>query len=476
MTQPRWIDFVHPDDVPATIAAGERLKQGQEVRSFENRYRCKDGSYRWLSWNSYPLLEQELSFAVCRDITELKAAEEERAKLEVQLRQSQKMEAVGQLAGGVAHDFNNILTAVFGQLDLAVQSLETHYPAAHDLLEGIQQIEHSAQRASALTRQLLAFSRRQVIQPESLNLNVTLGNLQKMLQRLLPENVTLQQNLAPDLPATKADAGQLEQAIVNLVVNARDAMPDGGCLTIETHRAELDDAYVTLNPGAQPGEHVVLTISDTGQGMDRATAERVFEPFFTTKPRGQGTGLGLSTVYGIVKQTGGHITVYSEPGTGTTFKILLPVAKEGASAAPKPARAESAPGGNESLIICEDDVAVRELMARALTTAGYNVLVATDPSKALEMAKDHAGPLELLITDVIMPDMNGKQLSEALTKIRPDIRTLFVSGYTSHVIAHHGVLEDGVDFLEKPYTQRQLLLKVRQILDRAHNSADLPHS
>jgi len=476
LTKSPWLEFVHPADVPATIAAGERLRRGLEVRSFENRYRCKDGAYRWLSWNSYPLMEQELIFAVSRDVTELKAAAEERARLEVQLRQAQKMEAVGQLAGGVAHDFNNILTAVFGQLDLAVQALKTQYPTARNLLDGMHQIERSAHRASALTRQLLAFSRRQVIRPEVLNLNATLRDLEKMLRRLLTENITLKQILAPDLAATRADAGQLEQVIVNLVVNARDAMPNGGRLTLETGNVVLDEAYAALHPGAQPGEHVVLAVSDTGHGMDPATLERIFEPFFTTKPKGQGTGLGLSTVYGIVKQAGGHVSVYSERGKGTTFKVHLPAVHEPVTLA-KPARAESAPpGGTETLMICEDDPAVREMTARMLAGAGYQVLVAPDAAHALELAAAHAGPLALLITDVIMPDMNGRQLAEALTGVRPGVRTLFVSGYTSNVIAHHGVLDESVDFLEKPYSRRQLLQRVREMLDRAAPPAGPPRS
>ena len=405
--------------------------------------------------------------SIMRDITERKRAEEARARLEAQLHQSQKMEAIGQLAGGVAHDFNNILTAVFGQLDLSVHALETQFPAARSLLDGMHEIERSAHRASALTRQLLAFSRRQVTRPEVLSLNATLCDLEKMLRRLLTENIVFEQILATDLAATKADAGQLEQVIVNLVVNARDAMPSGGRLTLETRNVVLDDSYVALHPGTQAGEHVVLTVSDTGQGMDQATLEHIFEPFFTTKPTGQGTGLGLSTVYGIVRQAGGHVTVYSEPGRGATFKVYLPAVRESVAVAkPTLADAES-PGGTETLIVCEDDAAVRELTARMLVAAGYHVLVAPDGVHALELAAQHAGPLELLITDVIMPDMNGRQLAEALGGVRPGVRTLFVSGYTSNVIAHHGVLDESVNFLEKPYSRRQLLQKIREVLDRA---------
>ena len=593
LTKPAWLDLVHPDDMAATIAAGDRLRRGEEVRSFENRYRCKDGTYRWLSWNSYPLMAQELIFAVCRDvtdgkrteealneslarftsfaeatrygfgmanldatityvntaladmlgeahphdavgrkflayyppdsaeklktevlpvlmdkghwqgelelltrdgrkvpvdenyfvihdpegrpryigdiltdITERKIAEEERAKLEAQLRQSQKMEAIGQLAGGVAHDFNNILTAIFGNVELATTALQAELSTPPKAFAGLQQIERSAQRASTLTRQLLAFSRRQLVQPEVLNLNATLRDLEKMLHRLLAENITLEQNLAEDLAPTKADAGQLEQVVMNLVVNARDAMPNGGRLTLETQNVVLDEAYVELHPGARPGAQVVLTVSDTGHGMDRATLEHIFEPFFTTKPKEQGTGLGLSTVYGIVKQAGGHVTVYSEPGIGTSFKVYLPAVHEPVSVA-KPVRPAVGPSGAETLIICEDDPAVRELTAQILARHGYTVLVAEDGQRALHLAGEHSGPIHLLVTDVIMPGMNGRQLSEALAAARPGIRTLFVSGYTSNVIAHHGVLDEHVNFLGKPYSRQQLLEKVREVLETA---------
>jgi CheY-like chemotaxis protein len=299
-----------------------------------------------------------------------------------------------------------------------------------------------------------------------LNLNTTLRDFEKMLRRLLTENITLEQILATDLAATKIDAGQLEQVVMNLVVNARDAMPNGGHLTIETHNVALDESYIALHPEAQTGEHVVLVVSDTGHGMDSYTLEHVFEPFFTTKPQGRGTGLGLSTVYGIVSQAGGHVTTYSEQNRGTSFRVYLPAVRESVSSTMS-ARPESAPpGGSETLLVCEDDDAVRDLTARTLIAAGYNVLVAGDATQALQLAAEKDRSLDLLVTDVIMPDMNGQQLSKAMADVRPGIRTLFVSGYTSDVIAHHGVLEKTVDFLEKPYSRRQLLCKIREILDR----------
>jgi len=466
---PPYLDLVHPDDVAATVAAGECLRQGQEVRSFENRYRCKDGTYRWLSWNSYPLLEQQRIFAVCRDVTERKAAEEERARLERQLRQSQKMEAVGQLAGGVAHDFNNILTAILGNVDLVQQTLAHKLPADEAPMVGLREVERGALRAADLTRQLLLFSRRGVAQPEPLHLNQTLDDAVKMLQRLLTENVRLDLRPAPDLLPVWADGGQMEQVIVNLVVNARDAMPDGGRIVIETSNEILDETYADAHADARPGPHVLLAVSDTGEGMTRATMERIFEPFFTTKPVGQGTGLGLATVYGIVTQAGGHIGVYSEVGRGSTFRVYLPALTTLVAETPGSALAAESPagGGAETILVCEDDDAVRKLVAQILRREGYTVVTAADGEDALRRSVTYDGTIHLLITDVIMPDINGRRLTETLLEQRPDLRTLFISGYTADIIAHHGVLDDNVEFLAKPFSRRALLRRVREVLDGA---------
>jgi len=466
LTDPAFLDLVHPDDVPATVAAVERLRQGREVRSFENRYRCKDGTYRWLSWNSYPLMEQELIFAVCRDVTELKAGEEEHARLERQLRQSQKMEAVGQLAGGVAHDFNNILTAILGNVDLLQQTLAHTLAADEAPMVGLREVERGALRAADLTRQLLLFSRRGVAQPEPLELNQTLNDAVKLMHRLLTENVRLDLRLAPDLPPVWADGGQMEQVIVNLVVNARDAMPDGGRIVIETSNEMLDEAYADAHADAHPGPHVLLAVSDTGEGMSRATMERIFEPFFTTKPVGKGTGLGLATVYGIVTQAGGHITVYSEVGRGSTFRVYLPALPTPVTEAPDPApAAESPAGGAETILVCEDDDAVRQLVAHMLRREGYTVVTAADGEDALRRSAAFDGTIHLLISDVIMPDINGRRLTETLLEQRPDLRTLYMSGYTADIIAHHGVLDDNVEFLAKPFSRRALLRRVREVLD-----------
>jgi two-component system, cell cycle sensor histidine kinase and response regulator CckA len=413
-----------------------------------------------------PAGERELLHVSWRDITARRRAEEEKEKLAAQLRQSQKMEAIGQLAGGVAHDFNNILTAIFGHVELAISDLQARLPDARSTLDGMQEIQRSAQRASALTRQLLTFSRRQIMRPAVLDLNATLRDLEKMLQRLIRESIVLELALAPDLPAVEVDPGQIEQVIVNLVVNARDAMPDGGKLTLHTSVAVLDAAYAAGHPEARPGEYTLLTVSDTGCGMNAATLERIFEPFFTTKPHGEGTGLGLPTVYGIVKQAGGHLVVYSEPAHGTVFRIYLPSVRKALTPIPHRRSEPAPPVGTETILLCEDDAAVRELAAHLLAGAGYRVLAAPDAGHALQAASQQHGLIHLLLTDVIMPGMNGRKLADILRARRPDLKTLFMSGYTSNVIAHHGVLEADVEFLEKPFSRQSLLQRVREVLDK----------
>lgn len=460
------LEFVHPDDRARTVQAGARLAAGEAQQSFENRYLCRDGSHRWLSWNSFPLVNEKRIFAVVRDISERKRAEEENQRLQSELLRAQRMEAIGQLAGGVAHDFNNILTAIFGHAELAIADLQARLPAAQNSLDGMQQIRRSAERASALTRQLLAFSRRQVTRPEVLSLNATLRSLEKMLRRLISENIDLELALAPNLPAAEVDPGQLEQVIVNLVVNARDAMPEGGKLVLETSFVVLDESYVASHAEARAGEHVQLSVSDTGCGMDPATITHIFEPFFTTKQPGKGTGLGLSTVYGIVKQAGGHITTYSEPERGTIFRLYLPSVRKPLAASPAAPAEPAPPVGTETILLCEDDPAVRELATHLLTDVGYHVLVAEGPRRALQLAELSAGSIQLLLTDVIMPEMNGRTLSDVLKAKRPELRSLYMSGYTSDVIAHHGVLDQGVEFLEKPFSRRSLLKRVREVLDK----------
>lgn len=398
------------------------------------------------------------------DVTERLRAEEERLELEAQLRQAQKLEAVGQLAGGIAHDFNNILTTILGNVELNMECLLTELGEDHRAMESLWEIEEAARRASALTRQLLTFSRRDVLQPEVLNLNSLMEELDRMLCRLITEDIELTSFPGEDLLAVRADAGQLEQVIVNLVINAVHAMPDGGKLTLETYNTELDADYARTHAEAQVGSHVTLAVSDTGHGMDAETQERIFEPFFTTKPADKGTGLGLATVHGIVKQAGGHIQVYSEPGHGTTFKVYLPAIQATAidevadPVPPAPSR------GSETILLCEDDPPVRELIVKTLESAGYTVISAGTGQQGIEAIERHAGPVHLLMTDVIMPDMNGRALSDQLQSKLPGLPTLYISGYTSNLIAQHGVLEEGIEFLEKPFTRQGLLEKVGSVL------------
>lgn len=401
-------------------------------------------------------------FGVARDISERKRAEVEMASLQEQLRQAQKMEAVGRLAGGIAHDFNNVLTVMKGTCQLSLLDLRPQDP----LYANLKEIERCVDRAADLTRQLLIFSRKQVIEMRVLDLNRLIKNLDKMLHRLLGEDVELVTSFDEHLGTIKADPGQLEQVIINLVVNARDAMPRGGKLTIETSNVELDEEYGRKHIGVEPGPYVMVSVSDTGVGMTPEVRERIFEPFFTTKAEGRGTGLGLSTVYGIVKQIGGSIWVYSEPGRGTTFKIYLPRVDAPLEEIKKETLPEI-PRGTETVLVVEDERTVRELAVRLLKKQGYNVLEAADGGKAFLLCEKHREPIHLILTDVVMPGMSGRELAERLRKIHPEARVLFMSGYTDDVIFHHGVLSEGTGFIEKPFTLETLARKVRQVLGKA---------
>ncbi|MBU0638822.1 MAG: PAS domain S-box protein [Planctomycetes bacterium] len=462
-------EHVHPDDRGRFVAANEAFATRAEPYDLEYRIVRRDGAVRMV--HSRSITEGESAqpprqTGALQDITEQRRAEQEREKLETQLRQAQKMEAIGQLAGGVAHDFNNILTAIFGNVGLALDRLKPKVGADDPLLQGLLEIERAAQRAATLTRQLLAFSRRQVSQPEVLDLNRTVEEMEKMLHRLLTEPIALETILAPDLLRIRADAGQIEQVIVNLVVNARDSMPEGGRLTVETSNVTLAEAYRNGQTEGPPGEYVLLAVSDTGCGMDPGIAERVFEPFFTTKAVGAGTGLGLAMVYGIVKQAKGHITVYSEPGKGTTFRIYLPAVTAQALEPRVHQANDDSPTGTETILVCEDDESVRGLAVQMLRDAGYTVMAADCGRAAVRLAAACEDRIHLLVTDIIMPDMNGKRLAEALGTEHAGLKTLFMSGYTSSVIAHHGVLDENVQFLEKPFTRRALLRRVREVLDK----------
>jgi PAS domain S-box-containing protein len=409
--------------------------------------------------------EETSSYAVVvvHDITECKRAEKEIAALEEQLRQARKMEAIGRLAGGIAHDFNNLLTPIVGYSQLAISTLHPSDPMRQD----IQEIQKSAERAAKLIRQMMTFSRRQALKPQVLNLNSVLLDMDKMLRQLIEENIELVTLSAPDLGSVKMDPGQFEQVLVNLVVNARDAMPNGGKLILETSNVTLDQDFVYQHGRMIPGRYVRMTVSDTGIGMSEEVKTHLFEPFFTTKEHNKGTGLGLSTVYGIVKQSNGYILVYSEPDRGTTFKIYFPLVEEEASALPRRDEIGYLPKGNETVLLVEDEPLVRGLAVRILREQGYKVLEASNGNEALRIAQGNAGKgIHLLLTDVVMPQMGGKELADRLKALRPGIKVLFTSGYTDNAVVQHGLLDPDIAFLEKPLSPSALARKVRELLDR----------
>ena len=397
-----------------------------------------------------------------RDITERKRAEEELRASQLQLQQSQKLEAIGQLAGGVAHDFNNLLTAILGYTDLSLRRVDVD----NSIRRNLEETKKAAERAASLTRQLLAFSRKQILEPKVLNLNDVVRDMHKMLTRLIGENIDLATKQAGDLGIVKADPCQVEQIILNLVVNARDAMPRGGKVTIETANITIDDTDALKHMAIKPGPYVMLAVSDTGTGIDEETQARVFEPFFTTKEVGKGTGLGLSTVYGIVKQSGGNIWVYSEPGAGTVFKIFLPRVEVAESSNEKPASELKVFHGSETILLVEDEDIVRGLTRKILVEAGYKVLDARSGEEAIRLSRHYRGSIDLLLTDVVMPETSGKEVAERLLELRPAARVLFMSGYTDEAIVRHGVLDENVDFIQKPFTWARLGKKVRDVLDR----------
>ncbi len=405
------------------------------------------------------------------DLTERRRTEETLRRSEEQLLQWQKVEAIGRLAGGVAHDFNNLLMTIKGCSELLLNEFDRRDPRRDE----VEEIRKAAERATSLTRQLLAFGRRQVLQPQVLDLNVVVANMNKMLHRLIGEDVQLNTVLAPDLWPVKVDPGQIEQVLMNLAVNARDAMPQGGKLTIETANVIHDEEYAREHVSVKPGFYVMLAVTDTGLGMDKETQSHLFEPFFTTKEEGRGSGLGLSTAYGIIKQSEGNIWAYSEPGKGTTFKIYMPrVEKSTKRYRPKTSVATVAPGGTETILLVEDEDSVRVMVSKVLQSKGYTVLEASQGHEALQVSDHHEGPIHLMVTDVVMPQMSGRELAEKLAPFRPEMGVLYMSGYPDKAIIHHGVLEAGTAFLQKPFTLNALEWKVREVLDASRTGSREP--
>lgn len=480
------VAFMHPDDVAPTRRGIAILAEGISRITSVNRYLCKDGTCKWFSWNTIPV--GETLYTAGREITDQVKAEEKIRQLnselekkneelerkvqervadlrntEAQVQQLQKMDAIGRLAGGVAHDFNNMLGAITMYCDLLVDDVKD--PA---LVQGhTQDILDVAERGAALTRQLLVFSRKQVIVPQVVQLNPLIEQLKKMLVRIIGEQNEIVTKLAPDLKRIRVDPSQMEQVLMNLVVNARDAMPSGGRVTIETSNVLIDESFASTHLTADPGPYVLLSVTDTGCGMDAATRSKIFEPFFTTKAVGKGTGLGLTTTYGIVKQCRGMIWVYSEPGAGTVFKIYLPISEDAASEVSSvPTKTGELPSV-QTLLLVEDDPHLREGFANMLRKRGYQVLVASEAQQALQLLEEHSEPIHLLMTDVIMPGLNGFELAKRAAAKRGGLRVLYMSGYTSDALETSGtVLTDEMDFIQKPFTASELLRKLGEIFSR----------
>ncbi|HXM21753.1 MAG TPA: ATP-binding protein [Terriglobales bacterium] len=471
-----WMNHIHPDDREVALAAEKLFQETHELFQSEYRMCARDGRLLWFR-DEGVLLQTDgqglLMQGVMYDITE-------RKRLEDQLRHSQKMEAVGQLAGGVAHDFNNLLMLIQAHNEHLRERLAANDPAHKDALE----IENAVTRAASLTGQLLAFSRKQVLRPKVLDLNAVLADVAKMLHRLIGENIEVKVVPAPTLGRVKADPGQMEQVILNLAVNSRDAMPQGGRLTIETRDVELDENDFRSHEGAPPGKYVMLTVSDTGSGMDTETQAHIFEPFFTTKAPGKGTGLGLATVYGVVKQSDGWIWVDSEPGRGTKFNIHLPRVEESrreesrgkeSEAEESQAQAQlasktvpalaTAPKGTETVLVVEDQDGIRDIVRESLRRNGYNVLIAVDGNEALQMASTYADPIHLLVTDLVMPNIGGRELAQRLTPLRPRMKVLFMSGYSEHSALDIEASSQSASVLQKPFSLDALARNVRRVLD-----------
>lgn len=460
-----FFEMVHPDDREAWIRADREIRESHLVRPLQYRTDPARGPERVFDVTMQA--ERDATGAVVaisgtlQDVTERKRNELEQARLQDQLQQAMKMEALGRLAGGVAHDFNNLLTVIQGNIELAKLDIEQ----AHPLNQYLDQVQTAAYSAADLTRQLLAFSRRQIVEPRVLNLNDLIGTLRKMLGRLIGEDVTLETLLAADLGAVKIDPGQFDQVIVNLAVNARDAMPKGGRLTIETTNVEIDEEWCSLHPELKPGPFVLLAVTDTGHGMSKEVRRRIFEPFFTSKAKGRGTGLGLAMTFAVVNQSGGAIDVYSEVGRGSTFKIYIPRVEEPAETFARVAAASKLPRGDETVLLVEDDRNVRVLAKSFLQRQGYRVFDLPNGAEALAHAQRCTEAIDLLLTDVVMPHMNGRELAKRLQRTHPETAVLFASGYTEDTILRAGVISERFHFISKPYSLQTIARKVREVLD-----------
>jgi len=453
------LEQVHPDDQAKVVEAGREARTGGVGQNIEYRMRHKNGTWRLMESTASTVRNTlgtvEALIIVNRDITE-------RRHLEEQFRQSQKMEAVGRLSGGVAHDFNNLLGVIIGYAEFLQERLD----ASNPLRTSVDEILMAGKRAASLTRQLLAFSRQQVLDPKVLDLKGVVTDMEKLLRRLIGEDIELTTVLGTELGKVRADQGQLEQIIMNLAVNARDAMPQGGKLVIEVENTIMDEAFVRRYPyPVQMGPYVLLTVTDTGHGMDAEIKARAFEPFFTTKEKGKGTGLGLSTVYGVVKQSGGYIDIDSAPGVGTNFKIYLPRVHEAIRAEAKPSEAPASRNGTETILVAEDETSLRTLTSTTLELCGYKVLQGKDGLDALEVNRNYAKTIDLLLTDIVMPGMGGRALAEELGRLRPEIKIVYMSGYTGQAVGSQGPVEPGSFYLHKPFTREALTKKIREALD-----------
>jgi PAS domain S-box-containing protein len=482
-----FLDFVHPEDRGPTLKEMEKLSQGEVTLVFENRYLCKDGTYKWLAWTSHPDLKEGLLYAVAREVTQRKQeiisligeraeleekqtelmgrveeTQEELQEKEKQLFQAQKMESIGRLAGGVAHDFNNMLMVIMGFSDIALDQIHSR----DEVQRCLEQIKDAGRRSANLTSQLLAVGRKQVLEPRHINLNHILAEMEEILRRVIRESIEVINRFEEDLGVVFVDPVQIEQVMLNLAVNASDAMPDGGELTIETSNIDLDPDFVRKHPEARPGPYALLAVSDSGIGMDEAILSRIFEPFFTTKPIGVGTGLGLAMVYGVVKQSGGFIWAYSEPGMGTSFKIYLPrVPGEDSESEMAQAASALSKGGSETILLVEDEPMVLNLTASILKNAGYTVVTASTPRQALEKMAHRTNPIHIMITDVVMPGMNGPTLANTLVSEYPEMKLIFMSGYTDAAVVENRFIQPGSVFLQKPFSPDALKAKIRELLD-----------